>query len=196
VDGPTRRGAQHIDFRHYLTPHPFRFVGFILYEEKIAMSKGPYGRKDRLIKERRHDAYQAGSKWSEPTLCSGCGALFVNGRWSWQEPPEETNEATCPACRRVADHYPAGYIEIKGAFFEEHRDEILNLICNIEKQEKDARPLERIMSITDEKGHTLVKTTGIHIARRIGEALSRSCKGELSFQYADTDECIRVYWQR
>ena len=70
------------------------------------------------------------------------------------------------------------------------------MINNIEKQEKDQYPLERIMSITDEKGHTQVTTTGIHIARRIGEALSKAYKGDLSYQYADAEKRIRVYWQR
>ncbi len=160
------------------------------------MSKGPYGRKDRLIKEKRHDAYQESNKWPEPTLCIECGALFVNGRWSWQEPPDQANQAICPACRRIADRYPAGYIEIKGTFFAEHRDQIFNLIRNIEAREKDERPLERIMAIKDQKDHTLVTTTGVHIARRIGEALSRAYKGQLSCQYADAEQSIRVYWQR
>ena len=160
------------------------------------MDKGLYGRKDRLIKEKRHDVYQTTDKWPEPTRCPECGALFVNGRWSWKETSEETYKTVCPACQRIADCYPAGYIEIKGEFFKEHRDEIFNLIHNIEKQEKDQHPLERIMSIADEKKHTLVTTTGIHIARRIGEALSRSYKGDFSFQYVQGEKIIRVYWQR
>ena len=41
-----------------------------------------------------------------------------------------------------------------------------------------------------------VTTTGIHQARRIGEALSRAYKGDLTIQYADGEQSIRVYWQR
>jgi hypothetical protein len=160
------------------------------------MSKGLYGRKDRLIKEKQHNIYREGDKSLETAQCTECGVLFLNGRWSWEEPPAETKETICPACRRIADRYPAGHIEIKGSFFAEHREELLNLIRNTEKQEKGQYPLERIMSITDQKNHTLITTTGIHIARRIGEALSRAYKGELSFQYADAEKRIRVYWQR
>jgi hypothetical protein len=85
---------------------------------------------------------------------------------------------------------------MKGEFFDAHRGEILNLVSNVEEQEKGERPLERIMTISNEKGHTVVTTTGIHIARRIGEALSRSYKGDYTFQYADGEKNIRVYWQR
>jgi len=160
------------------------------------MSKGLYGRQDRLLKERRHDTYYDRNKLAEPTLCPECGALFVKGRWTWQESSKKTNQASCPACRRIAERYPAGYIELKGSFYAEHQAEILNLIRNTEKQEKAERPLERIMSITDRASHTLVTTTGIHLARRIGECLSRSYKGDLSFQYAEAEQRIRVYWQR
>jgi NMD protein affecting ribosome stability and mRNA decay len=161
------------------------------------MDKGSYGRRDRLIKEKRHDVYQERNKWPEPTLCTECGALFVGGRWSWQAASSaQTNKTICPACRRIADNYPAGYVEIKGSFFDEHRDEIISLILNIEKREKDERPLERIISIVGAKDYATVTTTGIHIARRIGEALSRAYKGGLSFQYATAAQSIRVYWER
>lgn len=160
------------------------------------MHRQPYSRKDRLIKEKRHDVYQERSKWPEPTRCTGCGALFVNGRWTWQEAPAKTYETICPACRRIADRYPAGYVEISGPFLAEHHAEILNLIANVEKQEKSEHPLERIIATTSERDHLLLTSTGHHLARRIGEALARAYKGELSFQYAEAEDSIRVYWQR
>lgn len=160
------------------------------------MAGGLYGRKDRLIQEKRHDAYYERDKWPEPTRCPTCGALFVNGRWTWQESPNQANTAVCPACRRIADHYPAGYVEIKGSFYTEHRDEILNLIQNTEIDEKRERVLERIMDIIHSKDSVQITTTGIHLARRLGEALARAYKGELTYRYADDDQSIRVYWQR
>ncbi len=160
------------------------------------MEKSQYGRKDRLIQPKQHDMYLGASKLPEPTVCTGCNALFTSGRWTWKEPPEGAHRAVCPACRRIADNYPAGLIEITGAFFREHREEILNLVRNVESQEKNERPLERIMAISQEKEHTQVSTTGVHVARRIGEALLRSYKGDLNFQYADSAKIIRVYWKR
>ena len=56
--------------------------------------------------------------------------------------------------------------------------------------------MERIMDIQGDKEMTLVTTTGIHIARRIGEALSRAYKGVFSFNYANGDEHIQVNWHR
>lgn len=160
------------------------------------MNKISYGRKDRLIKEKRHDTYLNRAKLPEPTVCKKCGSVFAGGRWTWKNKPEKYNESMCPACRRSADNYPAGEISISGIFYDNHKDEILNLIQNTEKQEKSERPLERIMAIKTERETTIVTTTGIHLARRIGEALSRAYKGDFSFQYADEDDHIQVKWQR
>ena len=160
------------------------------------MEKSQYGRRDRLVQEKRHDAYQAWEKWPEPTVCTECGALFVDGRWCWQEAPENPFTIVCPACQRIADNYPAGQVTIKGSFFGRHREEILNQIHNEEKKEKAERPLERIMAIIDEEDHVLVTTTGIHLARRIGEALKNAYEGDFDFTYGDGEKSIRVNWFR
>lgn len=155
------------------------------------------GRQDKLIQEKRHDTYEERGKWPEPTVCSECGVAFSNGRWVWLEPPaENANVVVCPACQRIKDKIPAGYVEIKGGFFSEHREEMLNLIYNLETQEKGERPLERLMDISDEEDPALVTTTGIHLARRIGEALLHAYQGDLDFSYGDAEKIIRVTWVR
>ena len=156
----------------------------------------PVTRNDKLIKEKRHDAYPKKGDWPDPTLCITCNALYSKGRWTWEKAEGSPQKTTCPACRRISANFPAGYIEIRGAFFDGHSDEILNLVHNIEKIEKNAHPLERVMSINPNERKTLITTTGIHIARRIGEAMSRAYQGELSFQYADGEKRIQVLWER
>lgn len=160
------------------------------------MDKGQFGRKDRLIAERRHDAYQDRKKPPEPTVCPECRALFSGGRWSWQDAPAEAHTASCPACQRIADNYPAGELEIRGKFFDLHREEIHNLIRNTEKLEKGEHPLERIMEIAPKSDHTLVTTTGIHLAQRIGEALHHAYQGEYELAYGAEEKSIRIIWTR
>jgi NMD protein affecting ribosome stability and mRNA decay len=153
-------------------------------------------RKDRLIKDRRKDVYVDQVTFKDPAICNKCNAVYTSGRWTWKTTEEYITKTTCPACRRINDNYPAGQIEIKGNFYSLHSDEILNLVNNVEQLEKTERPLERIMSINKSKGRTVVTTTGIHIARRIGEALSRSYQGNYTFRYADGEKSIRVFWER
>jgi hypothetical protein len=151
---------------------------------------------NKMIQPERHDTYKSRGKLQEPTVCSGCGAVYVDGRWSWSGAPKGAHKALCAACHRIADWFPAGRIEIGGAFFKDHREEILRLVRNVEATEKKERPLERIMAITDDGDQTVVTTTGIHIARRIGESLSHSYQGEHDFRYGDGEDSIRVTWSR
>ncbi len=160
------------------------------------MYKGQHERRDRLVKERHHDTYKGRRKCASATLCMNCDAIFVDGRWTWIKGVESIKKTVCPACRRIKDNYPAGQIEISGSFFERHQHELLNLIRNREKQEKEQHPMERIMDIGADKGYAMITTTGVHLARRIGEALAHSYQGELDFQYGDAEKTIRVSWKR
>lgn len=160
------------------------------------MDKGSFGRKDRLVKEREHDVYHSRTKQQDPAQCADCGVAYIKGRWVWRVPPQNARITTCPACRRVADRFPAGHVELQGRFFEMHHDEILNLVYNVERKEKANHSMERIMGIEDRNGCAKVTTTGIHVARGIGAALERAYRGNLSMRYLDADNCIRVNWSR
>ncbi len=160
------------------------------------MEKSQYGRRDRLIREKRHDTYREYGKWPEPTICTECGALFSNGRWTWQPAPAFANKTVCPACQRIADKYPAGRMTIEGDFFQEHREEILNLLRNEEALEKGEHPMERIMARDEAEGRTVVTTTGVHIARRLGQALARAYQGELDLRYGDGEKSVLISWRR
>ena len=67
-------------------------------------------RHDGIFQERVHDAYKAKGKLLEPSVCSQCGAVFHKGRWQWQQVPEDAHRAICPACHRIHDHFPAGFL--------------------------------------------------------------------------------------
>lgn len=154
------------------------------------------GRQDKLIQEKRHDTYMEREKWPEPTVCSECSAVFLEGRWAWMESAAKAHMIVCPACQRIKDGLPAGYLEIRGVFFASHREELLNLIYNLETQEKSEHPMERLMDISTAEDHTLITTTGIHLARRIGEALKNAYQGDLDFAYGDAEKIIRMTWSR
>ena len=160
------------------------------------MDKSSYGRKDRLVKEREHDVYRFRAKLPGSTRCSECGAVFRKGRWVWGAAKPGAKQSTCPACRRVADHFPAGFIELRGGFLDEHHDEILNLVRNVAEKEKANHPMERVMAIEERPDRTVVSTTGVHVARGIGAALASAYRGELSVRYLDGENGVQVRWTR
>lgn len=160
------------------------------------MKNTRFGRKDRRIQPKKNDPYRNKKKYPEPAICRQCGAVFINGRWSWDSVEESKEEVTCPACERINDQYPAGQISLQGPFLMDNREEILNLIHNVEKLEKQEHPMERLMEINREEEEIQITTTGVHLARRIGESLSSSYQGELDFQYGDGEQRILVSWSR
>lgn len=154
-------------------------------------------RRDRLVQETRHDTYKAKHKLPEPTVCPQCGAVFHEGRWQWAAKPGQAHEEMCPACHRIHDAYPAGFVSVSGPFFADHRDELLHLAKNEEAREKAEHPLKRIMAIEDQAdGGVEITTTDIHLARGIGEALHHAYQGELEYHYNEQENLLRVVWQR
>ena len=143
------------------------------------------------------DPYRATRKPPEGTRCPTCNASFQNGRWTWEKAPKDSLEMVCPACRRIDDRFPAGYVTIKGEFFASHRDEIIALIESHEKKEKAARPLQRIMGIEAKRdGTTEVQTTDSQLARGIAEALHDAFKGDLKLRYSRDENLVRAVWKR
>jgi NMD protein affecting ribosome stability and mRNA decay len=154
-------------------------------------------RREQLLDGPRHDSYKAKGKLPEPTRCPECGAVFLKGRWTWDGVPLGTaHEQVCPACQRVRDGYPAGYVSLGGDYHAAHRDEILNLVRNCEAEEKARHPLQRIIAIRDEGGGVLVTTTDTHLARRIAERVHDACKGSLALQYGKEENLVRAVWTR
>ena len=154
-------------------------------------------RRDKLLHEHIHDTYKTSHKLSEPTVCPDCGAVFHEGRWQWiTPPPEGAHQTSCPACHRTRDNYPAGVITLSGGYVLQHKDELLQMARNREAEEKQAHPLNRIMSIEEHPDSVVIKTTDIHLPHHIAEALRHAHQGDLKIQYDEEGYFVRVDWQR
>ena len=153
-------------------------------------------RREQLLQELVHDSYKTKGKLPEPTVCPQCGAVYHKGRWQWLPRPDRPHEQLCPACHRVHDALPAGYVTLSGGFLEQHRDEILHRVRNLGEKAKAEHPLERIIAVADHDDGVMVTTTDIHLARSIGDALEHAYQGELEFHYNEAENLLRVHWQR
>jgi NMD protein affecting ribosome stability and mRNA decay len=153
-------------------------------------------RREQLLEGMAHDAYKADLKLAEPSVCRECGAVFQRGRWTWAAAPERAAAALCPACRRIRERQPAGFVRLKGEFFDAHRDEVLRRVRHCEASEKRDHPLQRIMRVEDDGDGLLVTTTDAHLARRIGDSLHGAYKGELEYRYSKDENLLRATWRR
>ncbi len=151
---------------------------------------------DRPLLEQHIDAYRLRGKLAEPTVCPQCHAVFHKGRWQWIEAPANAHNETCPACHRIHDQYPAGYVTLEGDFFNEHSNEIMRAVHNHEQHERAEHPLKRVMAVEKQGDATVVTTTDIHLARGIGEAVRHAYQGELELHYNPGENQLRAYWKR
>jgi len=150
----------------------------------------------RILQPATDDPYFALAKPNGSARCPDCGVVFLRGRWQWAPAPARGKEQVCPACRRVRERNPAGYVRLSGAFFTQHRDEILALARNTEAREKQAHPMERIMQMRELAEGVEITTTGLHLARRIGDAVASAYRGNLSVRHAPDQYLVRIAWSR
>lgn len=129
-------------------------------------------------------------------MCPGCGAVYRRGRWCWAPAAPDAHRHTCPACLRLADDYPAGFVTLRGAFLQGHKTEILNLVKHEVSLERSEHALARIMNIEDGDTAVLITTTDIHLARRVGDAVHRAYAGQFDYHYEDGENRLRVDWVR
>ncbi len=153
-------------------------------------------RGDELAADQSLDPYRNRAKPAAACVCPDCSAAYQRGRWAWTKPLEGAVAQVCPACLRIRERQPAGYVQLGGSFLAGHKEELLSLLRNEEKKEKGRHPLRRIMQITENGGGVAVTTTDVHLARRLGEALRRSYHGTLDIGRPTGEYLARVHWQR
>lgn len=154
-------------------------------------------RLDRIIQPKTYDPYDEGRKYSEGMYCPNCRALYQQGRWKWPRKGDALREPhLCSACRRIRDRFPAGEVIVSGQYLNDHKDEVINLIHNVIKEEGNRSPLKRVIDISEEDGVLSVRLTDDHLARHIGDALHKACKGDLDVKYSEGERFVRLYWHR
>lgn len=159
----------------------------------------PEGEKRGRLGGGSANPYHEDRKYSEPTLCPRCRLVYRHARWQQGEVEDhegDIHESQCPACRREVDGLPGGLLYLRGAYLDEHRQEILNIAHNQAKAAASQRPLQRIMWIEQANEDTEIATTNGHLALRIGKAIESACKGSLDIKHAQGDQLVRAYWNR
>lgn len=161
-------------------------------------ARHPGQKKDRPrgVTSRRPSVYRRAAKAAGGLVCKDCGIIQHAGEWYFGAPPlARLTTGRCPACRRVADKYPAGTLRVPTSFLAGRQRDVLRLVRNIAAAEKLEHPLERLMTIEEADGHMVVTTTGIHLARALAHKLAKQFHRKPRFRYADGEELVFVEWR-
>jgi NMD protein affecting ribosome stability and mRNA decay len=152
--------------------------------------------REQLMPAGADDSYRSNRKYPTPTRCPQCGATFRKGRWSWSAAAGDSHAALCPACRRINDKFPAGYVTLRGEYLGEHADQVISIAKRCERTEHAEHPLQRIMAIETTPEGVSITTTDAHLARRIAEQIHDACKGSLALHYSNKENLLRATWSR
>ncbi len=131
-----------------------------------------------------------------PRTCTDCHAVYQHGRWARAAAPAGAQSALCPACHRIRDKQPAGYLTLEGVLVEGDREELVRIARNVEKREAADHPLHRIIGIEKDDARVLITTTDVHLPQRIGEAVRHAHKGRLEVTYGQDEYVARVRWSK
>jgi len=155
------------------------------------------GKGERPGEGRIDDPCLSRSSWSDPTVCKDCAAVYHEGRWQWaEERPKNAHKDVCPACYRIHEKMPAGFLTLGGDFFLQHRNEIMRLIHHtVETQEADD-PLKRIMGIKDADNGVVITFTDMRLLHDVGMAIQHVYKGDFTIKFPRATDDIRASWVR
>ncbi len=159
----------------------------------------------------KHVDHEAGSHRTprastEPAVCKICGDVYADRRWSKPDAERASKKhphfrpakrIICPACKRVRDGVPSGYLHLEGEFLSDHRDEIERLIHNEADRASEDNPLARIMKWErDDKRRLTLMTTTEHLAQRLGRAVKNAFKGKVRYDFSHENKLAHVWWRR
>lgn len=149
------------------------------------------------------DPYIDKAGMKEPALCRQCHSTYHNKRWvldpeafETRAQDEDVSWITCPACQKIAEHYPEGMVTLRGDYLWQHEEEIFNILRNEEAKAMDKNPLERIMRMEREGEALVVETTEEKLAEHLGRAMHRAHHGELNISWDRDHDFCRVTWER
>lgn len=151
-------------------------------------------KQHRPVFERNTDAYINKEKLADPSQCPQCDAVYHEGRWRWDETPKHAKHSICPACHRINDKIPAGFVTLEGTHLNRYKDEIIKLIQHHVDHQRAEHPLKRIMSIESKDGLILITTTDRHLAEGIGKAVMHAHHGQLKVDHVSGEDAVYVYW--
>ncbi len=149
------------------------------------------------------DPFRPDQALKDSSICTSCNAVYQNQRWC-NDPDAyrrlaaqpASNRVTCPACQKIAGHYPEGIVTLRGSYLWEHEAEIQQILKNEEDKAFARNPQQRIIRMTRDGESLTIETTEDKLAEHLGRVVHRAHQGELKISWAGNPDICRVSWER
>jgi hypothetical protein len=149
------------------------------------------------------DPYVASGGLKEPAVCQSCQAVYRNKRWQLDPllvnrlaTSTDTHWVNCPACLKVAEHYPEGILTLRGDYLWNHEQEIRNILENAMLRVGRGKPVDRVIRMGRVEDALVVETTNTKLAEQLGRSLQKAHHGDLQIDWQEAAGVCRVQWQR
>lgn len=163
-----------------------------------------FGISDKRGRKRTSDdPYAPEGGWKEPAVCQSCQAVYRQKSWhlepdrvaAMQQDPA-VQWVTCPACLKIAEHYPEGIVTLRGDYLWRHEAEIRNILSNEAARVMAKNPIARIMQMASTGESLVIETTEQKLAEHLGRTLNRAHNGDLQVTWSGSPRVCRVNWER
>ncbi len=133
-------------------------------------------------------------------VCTQCATVYDDKRSALVSREETLRKAEskdfisvlCPACMRIKDDFPGGYVTIKGDFLREHKDELLGLVRNKEDIARSNNPLERVMAIKEGAQGIEITTTTEKFAQMLGKEIHKAFSAKVDYKWSADVKVARI----
>lgn len=89
-----------------------------------------------------------------------------------------------------------GVVEVRGGFYEAHREEILHLLERTVEIIQASHPFEKIISRSENGERLILEVTSAKLAERLGHTLDRAFGGKTIYEMLGDTGQARIYWER
>ena len=129
-------------------------------------------------------------------FCPKCGVILKGGVWQWgNQTPLICKQALCPACQQIKEKKPAGFLTIKGSYFQENRSTIMSFISRQIEEQLTQKPLSRLMSLEElSKEMVILSFTDSELPRFLAEAIAQQFDALVDSSQTNRHGIVRVLW--
>lgn len=127
-------------------------------------------------------------------ICYKCKSANLDGVWvPTKNFFHKVTYTICPTCAKKEEKNCSGIIMLSGEFFKNHKDKLLKIVSEEEKNSRVQYPISKVLLIKKHGHPAIIKTNHPFLAIRIGKRFQTEFQGKLQIINKSKNKTI-VKW--